>query len=190
MTLTNSLYRFIIGYIQFYFRPEKESSNNIFGGSVSGPTTAAAAAAGKKLAVGGKSKNRLCENCGKTIHAPLMARHRSECRKLNQFRLQQQQQQREEEREETEEELEDGTTKTVVVVRGARSKRYVPVHLSGICPFCELKFSDLLGHIRHGHAKEKDALEKGEVNKEGDVTTTTTMKPTCPLCSETFGSIR
>ena len=31
---------------------------------------------------------------------------------------------------------------------GAAARKYVPVKLDGICPFCELKFADLLGHIR------------------------------------------
>ena len=44
----------------------------------------------------------------------------------------------------------------------------------GTCPYCEYKFSDLLGHIRHGHATEKTS-EKAN---------------TCPLCTETFGSVR
>ena len=30
-----------------------------------------------------------------------------------------------------------------------KRKKYIPQHLSGICRFCELIFSDLLGHIRH-----------------------------------------
>eukprot|EP00095_Tigriopus_kingsejongensis_P002958 snap_masked-scaffold243_size241480-processed-gene-1.11 protein:Tk02958 transcript:snap_masked-scaffold243_size241480-processed-gene-1.11-mRNA-1 annotation:"unnamed protein product" len=87
------------------------------------------------------SKNRLCENCGKTLPAPFMARHRTEC----------------------------------LVVDESRSKRYVPVHLSGICPFCDLKFSDLLGHIRHGHAKDPQD---------------TTLRTTCGLCQDKFGSVR
>jgi hypothetical protein len=55
-----------------------------------------------------------------------------------------------------------------------QSKRYIPVHLSGICPFCDKKFSDLLGHIRHGHKDEK----------QSDGSTT------CLYCNETFGSVR
>ena len=34
-------------------------------------------------------------------------------------------------------------------------KKYVPEHLSGICPHCEFKFADLLGHIRINHQREK-----------------------------------
>ena len=45
--------------------------------------------------------------------------------------------------------------------------------ISGICPFCEYKFSDLLGHIRHGHNKDRPSGSSK-----------------CPLCSETFGSVR
>jgi hypothetical protein len=48
-----------------------------------------------------------------------------------------------------------------------KSKKYVPVHLSGVCPYCEHKFSDLLGHIRHNHN-----MEKGNTD--------------CALCSESF----
>ena len=56
-------------------------------------------------------------------------------------------------------------------------KKYVPVHLAGICPYCEFKFADLLGHIRHNHDADK--------NKE--------LNPTaleCQLCQEAFKSVR
>lgn len=92
-------------------------------------------------------KDRLCENCGKTVPSAFMARHRSECPRT--------------------------------LVEENRSKRYVPVHLSGICPFCDLKFSDLLGHIRHAHAKEQASKEVGQ-----------TRKTICSLCQEKFGSVR
>ena len=59
-----------------------------------------------------------------------------------------------------------------------KRKKYVPQHLSGICPFCELKFSDLLGHIRHkGH-------EQSDSNVLDD------RKKQCSLCQETFNSVR
>merc|ERR1712150_218908 len=59
-----------------------------------------------------------------------------------------------------------------------KRKKYVPQHLSGICPFCELKFSDLLGHIRHkGH-------EQSECSSLED------RKKQCSLCQETFNSVR
>ena len=86
----------------------------------------------------------LCENCGK------MAKHKSnECPRFI--------------GEPDDHDQEDNV-----------KKKYVPIHLSGTCPYCEYKFSDLLGHIRHGHAAEK-ASEKAF---------------TCPLCTETFGSVR
>lgn len=84
----------------------------------------------------------LCENCGK------LAKHKSsECPKLH-----------DEDLEENEENV--------------AKKKYVPVHLSGTCPFCEFKFSDLLGHIRHGHRLEKQ------------------LENVCPLCTESFKSVR
>ena len=60
----------------------------------------------------------------------------------------------------------------------SKSKKYVPVHLSGICPYCEHKFSDLLGHIRHGHRKK---------DRTGNYLWLSTV---CSLCSEKFGSVR
>ena len=60
----------------------------------------------------------------------------------------------------------------------SKSKKYVPVHLSGICPYCEHKFSDLLGHIRHGHRKK---------DRTGNYVWMSTV---CALCSEKFGSVR
>ena len=59
-----------------------------------------------------------------------------------------------------------------------KRKKYVPQHLSGICPFCELKFSDLLGHIRHkGH-------------EQSDTNTADDRRKQCSLCQETFNSVR
>lgn len=87
---------------------------------------------------------KLCENCGKLV------KHKStECPKI----------------------LED---QEVVLDQDPEKKKYVPVHLSGTCPYCEYKFADLLGHIRHNHAAEKTSAKAN----------------TCPLCSETFGSVR
>ena len=100
----------------------------------------------KKIVETKKEKvKKLCENCGK------LAKHKSnECpvaiKRAN------------------EEDAENEDTK----------KRYVPIHLSGTCPYCEYKFSDLLGHIRHGHEAEKNG-DKANI---------------CPLCAETFGSVR
>ncbi|TRY75606.1 hypothetical protein TCAL_12570, partial [Tigriopus californicus] len=93
-------------------------------------------------------KDRLCENCGKTVPSAFMARHRSECPRT--------------------------------LVEENRSKRYVPVHLSGICPFCDLKFSDLLGHIRHAHSKKQASTEERVESRQ----------TTCTLCHEKFGSVR
>ncbi len=33
-------------------------------------------------------------------------------------------------------------------VDNSKRTKYVPEKLVGVCPYCELKFSDLLGHIR------------------------------------------
>ncbi|CAB4055037.1 KRAB [Lepeophtheirus salmonis] len=109
--------------------------------------------------------NRLCESCGKKIGSNVtMSRHRAECKKHYQ--------QRELLVEDEEEIFEEGIGEAVVK---SSSKRYVPVHLSGICPYCQYKFCDLLGHIRHGHIHEKETEE---------------LKSTCSLCKTKFNSIR
>ena len=66
----------------------------------------------------------LCENCGKLV------RHKnSDCPKLLEANVD----------NIPENNIEDGNV---------TKKKYVPVHLAGTCPYCEYKFSDLLGHIR------------------------------------------
>ena len=72
---------------------------------------------------------------------------------------------------------EDDVTTSAIAVE-SKSKKYVPVHLSGICPYCEHKFSDLLGHIRHGHRKKDKTGNNIWLSRE------------CALCSEKFGSVR
>ena len=72
------------------------------------------------------------------------------------------------------EESNDGFTSTA---QTKAKRKHIPVHLSGICPYCELKFADLLGHIRHNHDKEKDR----EVNPKAHE---------CQLCQESFKSVR
>ena len=89
----------------------------------------------------------ICETCGKRVASTRMASHRSECSKL---------------------------LPKVDQAVSYKSKKYVPVHVKGICPYCEYKFADLLGHIRHGHEKEKDS---------GD-------RDLCYLCGTKFNSIR
>ena len=99
---------------------------------------------------------KLCENCGKLV------KHKSsECPKLqnNDVLL----------------DVVDNTDTNPVEIESGPKKKYVPVHLSGTCPYCEYKFSDLLGHIRHGHETEKS-------NEKSNTT--------CILCTETFGSVR
>ena len=66
-------------------------------------------------------------------------------------------------------------------VSTGKRKKYKPQHLSGICPFCELKFSDLLGHIRHKCHGQSET---------GDIPSTDVRKMTCSLCQETFNSVR
>ena len=93
---------------------------------------------------------KLCDNCGKFV------KHKSsECPKLQNAN-------------------EDGNDAADEGMEPGPKKKYVPIHLSGTCPYCGYKFSDLLGHIRHGHESEKC----------GDKATT------CPLCNESFGSVR
>ena len=57
-----------------------------------------------------------------------------------------------------------------------KRKKYIPQHLAGICPFCGLKFSDLLGHIRH----QKDTKHQ----------TADDQRKQCSLCQEDFNSVR
>ena len=61
-----------------------------------------------------------------------------------------------------------------------KRKKYIPQHLSGICPFCELKFSDLLGHIRHKCHEQmcEDTVMPDDRKKQ------------CSLCQEFFNSVR
>ncbi len=84
---------------------------------------------------------KLCENCGKTVSARFMSRHhRVECPKARAKT-------RKEDVDDFGQELseEDGNDDGE---EGGGRKKYVPVKLEGICPFCEFKFADLLGHIR------------------------------------------
>ena len=98
---------------------------------------------------------KLCENCGK------LAKHKSsECPKLL--------------NNDDVVDVVDTADPVEILESAPPKKKYVPVHLSGTCPYCEYKFSDLLGHIRHGHEIEK----------------TNEKSTTCILCSETFGSVR
>ena len=78
----------------------------------------------------------------------------------------------------TEESLNEESMDGFTCISARKRKKYVPQHLSGICPFCELKFSDLLGHIRHkGH-------------EQSECTTAEERKKECSLCQEYFNSVR
>ena len=59
----------------------------------------------------------------------------------------------------------------------APKRKNPTIHLAGICPYCELKFADLLGHIRHNHEKDKDKEQNPKALE-------------CQLCQETFKSVR
>ncbi len=112
-----------------------------------------------------KKAKRLCDGCGK------LARHKNkECTNhgatksstiADQDRLGD----------------DDNNVEVSEATMPSTKKKYVPVHLAGICPYCEFKFSDLLGHIRHNHAKEKEAAEAESGTS-------------CDLCNERFRSVR
>ena len=63
------------------------------------------------------------------------------------------------------------------VSRVKAKRKHAAIHLAGICPYCELKFADLLGHIRHNHEKDKDKEQNPKALE-------------CQLCQETFKSVR
>ena len=92
----------------------------------------------------------------KNFNLPFISRHKGECRGVLQIGTL----------------LGDGVNAVTTTVE-SKSKKYVPVHMSGICPYCEHKFCDLLGHIRHGHRKDNERLSTS-----------------CSLCCEKFGSVR
>ena len=80
-----------------------------------------------------------------------------------------------------EESLNDESMDGFGCISTGKRKKYKPQHLSGICPFCELKFSDLLGHIRHKCHGQSET---------GETMPTDVRKMTCSLCQETFNSVR
>ena len=76
------------------------------------------------------------------------------------------------------ENMNDESMDGFVGISTGKRKKYVPQHLAGICPFCELKFSDLLGHIRHKCHKQCENNPSEEKKNE------------CSLCQECFNSVR
>jgi hypothetical protein len=116
-------------------------------------------------AANNKKVKTLCENCGK------WARHRSsECTKMKVLEATGGEADQAEDQQQNQNDPDDPDAQMTLV-----TNKYIPVHLAGTCPYCEYKFSDLLGHIRHGHGVEKS--NPGTAN-------------TCPLCCERFGSVR
>lgn len=79
--------------------------------------------------------------------------------------------------EDDEEDDEEGSSKK------GRGNRGYPAHLAGICPYCDYKFSDLLGHIRLVHEKDKDK-EKSSAVEVGS------GPKSCSKCQEVFESGR
>jgi len=108
-------------------------------------------------------KSRLCENCGKTVSARMRFKHIPECPNSKvALKI--------EAIEDKANDVEDANEQQLEFIK--RPKKYIPIHLSGICPYCDYKYSDLLGHVRLRHAK-KDGL-----------------KTACSMCSENFNSVR
>ncbi len=87
-----------------------------------------------------KKAGNLCESCGRTVAARFMSRHvRFECPKLKGARPATDDQ-GDFGRDDSDGNDSDG--------EGGKRKKYVPVKMDGICPYCEFKFADLLGHLR------------------------------------------
>ena len=146
-------------------RPDEVSGG---GGTKSAPST-------KSNGNNSSRSQRLCENCGKTVSLSTMARHKSECRSkktsLHDANC-------EESAMESSSKIfgdDEGDGEGGGLIANGRSKKYIPEKLTGICPYCEYKFADLLGHVRHNHDKEKQDK---------------TLATSCSLCQETFNSGR